>query len=83
MNWPLVDAKSKLSRVLSQAHSQGPQIITKRGIPDAVVLSYEDFERLQPSKDFKEWLLSIPQSDDADSEDVFARNTGTARDVSL
>ena len=83
MNWQLVEAKSKLSEVLSLAHTEGPQIITKRGVPDAVVLSVEDYEKLNPSTSFKDWLLAIPQAPSDETTDPFERGTGAARDVQL
>lgn len=42
--WQLQEAKNKLSAVVEQANAQGPQVITKRGIKTAVVISYEQFE---------------------------------------
>lgn len=35
-SWPLQEAKNKLSLVVQQAASQGPQLITVRGRPAAV-----------------------------------------------
>jgi prevent-host-death family protein len=45
--WQLQDAKNRLSEVVEEAVRQGPQVITKRGIETAVVLSYADYRRLQ------------------------------------
>ena len=46
MSWQLQDAKNKLSQVLQQAKSSGPQVITVRGRETAVVLSTEDYQHL-------------------------------------
>lgn len=49
--WQLQEAKNKLSEVVNEATSSGPQIITRRGIEVAVVLSYDEFTRMRGSRD--------------------------------
>ncbi len=44
--WQLQEAKNKLSEVVDEALSHGPQIITKRGIETAILLSYADYRKL-------------------------------------
>lgn len=44
--WSLQDAKNKLSEVVNQAVSKGPQTITRRGKETAVVISVDDFQKL-------------------------------------
>jgi antitoxin Phd len=44
--WQLQEAKNRLSEVIEEALAQGPQIITRRGVETAVVLSYADFRRM-------------------------------------
>jgi antitoxin Phd len=44
--WQLQEAKNKLSEVVDEAVSHGPQIITKRGVETAIVLSYADYQKL-------------------------------------
>jgi prevent-host-death family protein len=44
MSWSLADAKARFSSVIEQART-GPQIITKKGRPAAVVVSIEEWER--------------------------------------
>jgi len=48
--WQVQQAKARLSDLLKRAASEGPQGITVRGCPTAVVLSQADYERLQGSK---------------------------------
>jgi prevent-host-death family protein len=48
--WQLQEAKNKLSEVVDQALHTGPQIITRRGTEVAVVLSYEEYARLQQAQ---------------------------------
>ncbi len=46
MNWQLQEAKSKFSKVVREAQSFGPQIITVHGKEAAVVISAEEYKRL-------------------------------------
>lgn len=65
-NWQLQQAKQKLSKVVDDAISSGPQIITRHGEEAAVVISVADYRRLkarQPT--FKQWLLEGPKVDRA------------------
>ena len=48
--WQLQEAKNKFSRVVENAVSRGPQIITKRGVEVAIVISCEEYQRLLVSK---------------------------------
>lgn len=43
--WQLQEAKNKFSVVVNQALTEGPQIITRRGVKTAVVLSYADYRQ--------------------------------------
>ena len=66
--WSLQDAKNKFSAVVDAAQQGKAQVITRRGIPSAVVLSMEEFEKFQryeAAKDpsFIDHLLSIPVDD--------------------
>jgi prevent-host-death family protein len=59
--WQVQEAKARLSELLKKAAAEGPQSITVRGCPTAVVLSQEDFERLQGTKlGFVELMRSSP-----------------------
>ena len=46
MPWQLQEAKNKLSRVVQQAQSEGPQVITVHGKETAVLLSVEEYRKL-------------------------------------
>ena len=43
--WQLQEAKNKLSEVVKRATSEGPQTISRRGVPIAVVISAQEFHR--------------------------------------
>lgn len=59
--WALQDAKAKFSEMVREAQAEGPQEITLRGEPIAVVLSSEEYHRLiTPRKRFVELIRSSP-----------------------
>lgn len=66
--WSIQDAKNKLGAVVAAAKTGKTQIVTRRGIPTEVVLSIEDFEKIQRLKatqapSFIDHLLSMPCDD--------------------
>lgn len=44
--WQLQEAKNKFSEVVEEALTQGPQVITKRGVEAVIVLAYSDYQKL-------------------------------------
>lgn len=46
-HWQFQEAKNKLSEVVNQALKLGAQVITRRGEKVAVILSYDDYQKLQ------------------------------------
>jgi prevent-host-death family protein len=48
--WQLQEAKNKFSRVVENAVNSGPQIITKRGVEVAIVISYAEYQRITVSR---------------------------------
>ena len=44
--WQLQEAKNKFSEVVEAALSDGPQVITKRGVETAVVMSYKEYRKM-------------------------------------
>ena len=47
MAWQVYDAKARFSEFLEATIKQGPQIITKRGVETAVLISIEEWKRLR------------------------------------
>ena len=79
-NWQLQDAKTRLSEVIGNAESQGPQIITRHGTERAVVLSIEDYRALTAHKpDLRAYLLAGPKVEDFEIE----RERDTGREILL
>lgn len=59
--WPLQEAKAKFSEVVKRALSEGPQGITVRGEPVAVLVSCADYARLtRPKPGFVEFMRGSP-----------------------
>ena len=59
--WQLQEAKARLSEVIKQASKEGPQTITMRGEPTAVVISKDEYERLKrPRESFGEFMRKSP-----------------------
>lgn len=63
MVWQLQEAKNKFSALVERALKEGPQFVTRRGVKTVVVISAEEYERLRPKRDFKEFLMSFPEGD--------------------
>ena len=59
-SWQVQDAEARFSELLERSVTEGPQIIAKRGVDDAVLVSIEQWRRLvRASKpDLKELLLA-------------------------
>lgn len=59
--WQLQEAKARLSEVIKQASIDGPQTITMRGVPTAVIISSDEYERLtHPKGSFVEFMRKSP-----------------------
>jgi prevent-host-death family protein len=66
-SWSVQDAKNSFSAVVDAAQRK-PQTVTRHGKPAAVVVSAEEFERLQrldkmTAPTFTEHLLAMPVDD--------------------
>ncbi|WP_439394055.1 type II toxin-antitoxin system Phd/YefM family antitoxin [Bradyrhizobium sp. PMVTL-01] len=58
--WTLAKAKARLSEVIDRAQA-GPQVITRHGKPDAVIVSAEEWARKTARKGtLAEFLLASP-----------------------
>ena len=47
--WAVQDAKAKFSELLETTISEGPQIVTKRGVETAVLVPIDQWRKLQQS----------------------------------
>ncbi len=73
--WQVQEAKTRLSEVIEEANSKGPQIITRHGSERAVILSIMDYRALTAHRpDLREYLLGGPKVDSFEVKRV--RDTG-------
>ena len=66
-SWQLQQAKARFSEFLDAALKKGPQVVTRRGVEEAVLVPIEEWKRLQRESrpDIKELLLGEgPRFDD-------------------
>jgi prevent-host-death family protein len=75
----LKDAKAKLSFLIDEAMRGQPAVITRHGKRQAVVLGFQEWERLAKVPSFGQLLMSAPISD----VDLPRRSRSPARRVKL
>jgi len=58
-SWQLQEAKARFSEFLDAALSEGPQVVTRRGVEEAVLVPIEQWRSMQQAKgpNIKELLL--------------------------
>jgi len=58
--WQVHDAKARFSELLEICLAEGPQMVTKRGTEAAVLVSAQEWKRLQSAArpSLKQWLLA-------------------------
>jgi prevent-host-death family protein len=71
----LRDAKSGLSALVDDAVGGKPAVITRHGKREAVILSYQEWERLSQVPSFGRLLMAAPLSPD----DLSPRDTAPLR----
>ena len=61
--WQLQEAKARFSELIDDTLEKGPQIVTRRGIDSAVVVSVKEWRRLSEASrpTLKEVLLGRPR----------------------
>jgi antitoxin Phd len=82
--WALQDAKNRLSEVVDAALRGHPQVVTRRGIETAVIISHDDYARMtaagsghRPS--LAEYLVNGPTVDGGEAfERINLRPRGRA-----
>jgi prevent-host-death family protein len=58
--WPVQDAKAHFSELLEASLTEGPQIVTRRGVEEAVLVPIDQWRRLEQTArpTLKELLLA-------------------------
>lgn len=75
----LRDAKANLSAVVDRAVDGKPSIITRHGKREAVVISFDDWERLSQVPSFGRLLMAAPEA----ASDLPKRSKSRLRPVGL
>lgn len=79
--WQLQEAKNKFSEVVRKATEEGPQTVTKHGKDSVVVLSSEDYRKLEkPSNSLVDFFQQSPLKD---TELDVERDASPARNVDI
>jgi len=65
-SWRTQDAKARFSELLDTVLRKGPQIVTRRGVAEAVVVPLKEWERLQAARPSLKDLLLSPEPRFAD-----------------
>ena len=75
----LRDAKAGLSQVVDEAMNGEPSLITRHGKPQAVLLSYRDWQKLNSVPSFGRLLMAAPDA----LGDFVTRDSSAPRDAGL
>lgn len=73
----LRDAKAGLSQVVDEAMNGEPSLITRHGKPQAVLLSYCEWQKLNSVPSFGRLLMAAPDTPD----EFITRDKSVARDA--
>jgi prevent-host-death family protein len=80
--WQMQEAKARFAELVRRAGKEGPQVVTHRGVDTAVVLSMEEYTRLQPpKKSLVEYLMSGPKFDDETIDLINERSKDPPREI--
>jgi prevent-host-death family protein len=81
-SWQLQEAKARFSEIIRRAAEEGPQHVSVRGEPAAVVLSEEDYRRLTSKRpSIVDHILSGEPWPDDLVEAINDRPRGPDRDI--
>lgn len=58
--WKLEDAKNQFSRLVRDALLKGPQVVTRHGKEEVVVMNVADYRRLTRQGNFVEFMQKSP-----------------------
>ncbi len=79
----LQDAKARFSEVVRRARNEGPQHVTVHGRDEVVILSADEFHRLQGHQTGEALIAALQASPFRDTEIAPARERLPVRDVEL
>ena len=83
--WKLEDAKNQFSRLVQAAKQQGPQVVTRHGKEEVVVLAIGEYRRLSRKKEgMVAFLRKSPLAEALGSGELdLVRSRDQARDIPL
>jgi prevent-host-death family protein len=83
--WKLEDAKNQFSRLVQAARRQGPQVVTRHGREEVVVMAIEEYRKLARRQEgLVAFLRGSPLAEAiANGELELLRSRDLARDISL
>ncbi|HUB95879.1 MAG TPA: type II toxin-antitoxin system Phd/YefM family antitoxin [Stellaceae bacterium] len=81
--WPLQLAKARFSELVRRAKGDGPQHVTIHGREEVVVISAEEFRRLEGDRTGKALVAALQSSPHRDVEIEPRRMPMSVRDVTL
>jgi len=82
-HWVLQDAKARFSELVRRVHSEGPQHVTVHGRDEVVVITLEEFRRLQGERTGRDLIEVMQASPWRDVELDVIRSPMPVRDVEL
>lgn len=86
--YTIAEARDSLTRLVRRAEARAPVVLTRRGHPVAVLMSYDEFSRLAPARSFPDALEEFRRARAgalADLAEVFdgVRDGSEGREVPL
>ena len=81
--WALQDAKARFSELVRRARSEGPQHVTVHGRDEVVVITTEEFRRLQGDRTGSALIAAMQSSPHRDIEIEPARAPMPVRETPL
>lgn len=66
--WPVQDAKARFSEFLDSCLTEGPQMVTRRGVEAAVLIPVQEWRRLQAAA--RPSLKALLLADEARTEEL-------------
>jgi len=81
--WPLQDAKARFSELLRKVRSEGPQHVTLHGREEVVVVSADEYRRLQGAPTGRDLIDAMQASPHREIDIEPERSPMPVRPVSL
>lgn len=81
--WPLQDAKARFSELIRKVRSEGPQHVTLHGREEVVIVSADEYRRLQGEKTGRDLIAAMQASPYRDVDLAPERSPMPVRAVSL